>query len=204
MTVKRREYLWLALVGGVLITAVLFVRAHSATLGIFVADHPIWGVLLYIVLNVLDAVVAPGATLPLIPVAVQAWGRTAAALVTTAGWTAGSLVAFSIARRWGLPMVRKLTSMERLRRMKRYIPENLFVSVAVLRLISPMDVISYLLGLFTDIAWPEYVAATALGLTPSAFVLAYLGKLSHAYDLIAFGIVAAVVIGYVTVARRRR
>ena len=58
--------------------------------------------------------------------------------MTTAGWTTGSLVAFLIARRWGYPLVRKLTSIERVKRMKRYIPEDLFWSVVFLRLMMPM------------------------------------------------------------------
>src|SRR5213078_3231168 len=118
------------------------------------------GGFVYFALNVLDAVLAPGLTLPLIPVAARAWGHIPAALVTIAGWTTGSLVAFLIARRWGYPIVRKITSIERVKRLKRYIPENLFWSVVVLRAVMPMDVLSYVLGLFTDMSWPSYIAAT--------------------------------------------
>jgi uncharacterized membrane protein YdjX (TVP38/TMEM64 family) len=49
--------------------------------------------------------------------------------------------------------------------------------------------------------WSRYVAATALGVAPSAFVLAVLGKLTHAYELITFGIGAAAVIRIVISAR---
>jgi uncharacterized membrane protein YdjX (TVP38/TMEM64 family) len=83
----------------VLVAAVLLVRAHKDELTRFVEQRPLVGGLVYFLLNVLDAVLAPGLTLPLIPVAVGAWGHIPAALVTTAGWTAGSLVAFLIARR---------------------------------------------------------------------------------------------------------
>src|SRR3989442_3639266 len=159
---------------------------HSDGITRFINHHPFWGVFLYLILNVLDAVIAPGATLPLIPVAARAWGRVPAALVTTAGWTTGSLVAFLIARRWGYPLVRKLTSIERVKRMKRYIPEDLFWSVVFLRLLMPMDVLSYALGLFTDMKWHRYAFATALGVAPAAFVLAYLGRLTHIYELIIF------------------
>src|SRR5438094_2074764 len=189
--------MWLAILGAVVIGAAFLVRANARSIAAFIDANAVWGVFLYILLNIVDAVVAPGATLPLIPVAVHVWGRVVAALVTTVGWTAGSLIAFLIARRWGSPIVRKLTSMDRLRAMKRYIPEDLFWSIAVLRLVLPMDVISYVLGLFTDIGWAKYVGATALGLTPSAFVLAYVGKLPHAYDIIAFGVGIAVVVAYV-------
>jgi uncharacterized membrane protein YdjX (TVP38/TMEM64 family) len=200
---RRKEYAWLAIVAGVLLAAILVTRAHADSIKAFIDHHPGWGLFLYVLLNILDAVIAPGATLPLIPVAVHAWGRIIAALVTTVGWTAGSLLAFLIARRWGYPIVRKMTSMERLRSAKRYIPEDLFWSIALMRLVLPMDVISYAMGLFTHISWTKYTTATALGLVPSALVLAWLGKLPHAYELIAFGIGGAVVVAYVLIVRRR-
>jgi uncharacterized membrane protein YdjX (TVP38/TMEM64 family) len=199
----KREHVSLAIVGLVLIAAILLVRAYADSIKVFIDQHTFWGVFLYILLNIADAVVAPGATLPLIPIAVRVWGRVVAALLTTVGWTTGSLIAFLIARRWGAPIVKKLTSMERLRRMKHYIPKDLFWSITLLRLVMPMDVISYALGLFTDISWAKYVVATALGLTPSAFALAFLGKMPHAFELIAAG-VGIVIVGIYVMAVRRR
>jgi uncharacterized membrane protein YdjX (TVP38/TMEM64 family) len=201
--ISKKEYLWLAGVGAVLISAVLVVRAHSTSLTTFIEQNPFQGVCLFLVLNILDAVAAPGATLPLIPVAAHAWGHVWAAVVTTAGWTVGSLVAFSIARRWGSPIVKRLTSMDRLRQMKHYIPKDVFWSIVVLRLAMPMDLLSYLLGLFTHISWGKYALATALGVTPPAFLLAYLGKLPHAYDIFAFGIGGGVIVAYIMAVRRR-
>ena len=203
MTVPRKEYLWLFVVGAALIGALVVVRANADAIRSFIDANPFWGVFLYILLNVVDAVIAPGATLPLIPVAAHAWGHIPAALITTAGWTAGSLIAFGIGRRWGAPIVRKLTSMERLRRVRKHIPEDLFWSIALLRLVMPMDVLSYVIGLFTDISWAKYVAATAIGLTPSAIVLAYVGKRPHAYEIITGGIAAFVVVSYIVLARSR-
>jgi uncharacterized membrane protein YdjX (TVP38/TMEM64 family) len=201
---RAKDYVSLALVGAVLISAVLFVRSHAEPLKAFIDHNPVLGVLLYILLNILDAVVLPGATLPLIPVAAHAWGRVMAAVVTTAGWTAGSLVAFLIARQWGSPIVRKLTSMSRVRQLKKYIPENLFWSVVAMRLVMPMDVLSYVLGLFTDMSWPTYILATAMGVTPAAFVLVYVGKLSRAYDLITFGVAAVLVVAFIVTTKRGR
>src|SRR5947208_13570543 len=120
MTTSRAfaDYRGLAIIGCVLIAAILLVRMHAEPIRGFIEAHPFLGVFLYILLNILDAVLAPGATLPLIPVAAKVWGRIPAGLVTTIGWTAGSLIAFGIAREWGLPIVRKVTSLERLRRAK--------------------------------------------------------------------------------------
>jgi uncharacterized membrane protein YdjX (TVP38/TMEM64 family) len=198
-----KEYEALAIIAVVLMAAVLLVRAHNTELTKFVEQRPLLGGCVYLALNVLDAVLAPGATLPLIPVAARVWGPIPAAILTTVGWTAGSLVAFLIARRWGYPLVRKLTSIERVTQLRRYIPEDLFWSVVLLRMVMPMDVISYVLGLFTDMKWSRYVVATALGVAPSALVLALLGKLTHAYELITFGVGAAAIAWIVISARHR-
>lgn len=187
----------------VLVAAFVVAHRYSESLTNFVDARPIAGSLLYLALNVIDAVVAPGATLPLIPVAAHAWGRIPAALITTAGWTLGSLIAFLIARHWGYPLVKKITSLERVKRLKQYIPENLFWSVVLLRMVMPMDVISYALGLFTAMPWRDYVLATALGVAPSAFVLAFLGKLPHGYEFIMIGIGAAAVVWFIFSSRRR-
>ena len=94
---RAREYASLAIVAALLIVIVFTVRRFAEPIRAFIDEHAFWGLFLYITLNIVDAVVAPGATLSLIPVAVRVWGRVPAALATTAGWTAGSLIAFLIA-----------------------------------------------------------------------------------------------------------
>jgi uncharacterized membrane protein YdjX (TVP38/TMEM64 family) len=73
----------------------------------------------------------------------------------------------------------------------------------LVRVVLPMDVISYVLGLFTDMGWAKYMLATALGLTPSAFLLAYLGKLPNAYEIISLGVGVMLVVASILVASRR-
>jgi len=92
--------------------------------------------------------------------------------------------------------------MERVKRLRPYVPKRPFWSVVLLRLVVPMDVISYVLGLFTDMTWSSYALATALGLTPSAFILTYIGKTPRAYDFIMFG-VGGGVIGWIVYSTRR-
>src|SRR5438105_8595488 len=198
----RKQYASLAVLGGVLAAAVWLARSHADTLKQFIDQHAVQGVVVYIFLNVLDAVVAPGATLPLIPIAARVWGRVPAALVTTAGWTAGSLVAFYIARRWGSPIVKRLTSMDRVKRLRTYVPKRPFWTVVILRMIVPMDVISYVLGPFTEMTWWSYGLAVSVGLTPSAFILTYIGRTPRAYDIIMFGIGGGVVAWIVYSTRR--
>jgi uncharacterized membrane protein YdjX (TVP38/TMEM64 family) len=94
--------------------------------------------------------------------------------------------------------------MEQIKRLKPYIPvpKDLFWSVVILRTILPMDLISYVLGLFTDMRWSRYSLATALGLTPSAVILTYLGKTPHAYEIITVIIACAVATAIVFSVRR--
>jgi uncharacterized membrane protein YdjX (TVP38/TMEM64 family) len=200
---RAREYVWLALLAAALIAALVLMRAHAKDIVQLINQHPFWGLSLYVILNVFDAVMAPGATLPLIPVAARVWGRVPAALITTAGWTLGSLIAFLIARRWGYPIVKKLTSRRRIRELARYVPSDLFWSIALLRLVMPMDALSYVVGLLTEMSWQRYMLATALGLTPSAFVLTYVGRLRHAYEIMMFGVGVVVVVVATLIARRR-
>jgi uncharacterized membrane protein YdjX (TVP38/TMEM64 family) len=200
---RAREYITLAIVASVIIGALLLTRRYDTQLRHFIEANPVPGVLLYIALNILDALIAPGATLPLIPIAAKAWGRIPAGIVTMVGWTTGSLLAFLIARRWGAAAVKKITSFERVRRLRKYIPENLFWSVVVLRAVMPMDVMSYVLGLFTDMSWQTYLGATALGLLPSALLLAYLGKLPNAYEIFTLCLGGLAVVWLVLAARRK-
>ena len=199
----RREYAPIAIVTTILLTSIWLVHRHTAAIRGFIEVHPIVGSVVYFVLNIADALVAPGATLPLIPIVAHAWGRVPAALATTAGWTTGSLLAFLIARRWGTPIVRTLTSLERVRRLRRFIPEDLFWSVVLMRTLLPMDVISYVVGLFTTMSWSRYAAATALGLTPSAFLLVYLGRTPHAYTFLMILVALAGLIAVVITGNRR-
>jgi uncharacterized membrane protein YdjX (TVP38/TMEM64 family) len=194
---KKREYGWMAAVGAVLLAAVLLVRHFDKPLRHFMTQHSVLGVIVYITLNITDAVIAPGSTLTLIPVAAKAWGRLPAAFITVAGWTAGSLLAFFLARHWGAPLVSKIAPMSRVQRLKKYIPQRLFWSVVVLRFVLPMDVMSYVLGLFTRMPWLEYAGATALGLVPSALVLTYLGKTSHGYEIMMLAVAGAAIAGIV-------
>ena len=70
---KRREYISLAILGAVLVAAVFVVRTYADSIRAFIDQHAFWGLFLYLILNILDAVMAPGATLPLIPVAAHGW-----------------------------------------------------------------------------------------------------------------------------------
>ena len=151
------------------------------------------GMILYIDILVIATVIAPLNAVPLLPVASALWGWFFAGLLSIVGWTLGALIAFSLARRYGAPLVRKFSSLEQIEKYEKLIPrENIFWSIVFLRMAVPVDILSYLLGLLSHIPLSTYLIATLIGISPFAFIFAYVGTLPLYYQIIAF--VAAIII----------
>jgi uncharacterized membrane protein YdjX (TVP38/TMEM64 family) len=155
-------------------------------------------VIIYVVIIIMSVVIAPVSALPLLPVAVGLWGWFFAALINIFSWTLGSVIAFLLARKYGAPLVRNFVSLEKLQRYERMIPEeNMFWGIILLRISIPVDVLSYVLGLFSIIKFRTYALATLVGIAPLAFVLAYVGGLSIGYQIGAIIIAGTIMlIGY--------
>lgn len=132
------------------------------------------GIFLYITITVIAVVVAPVSTFPLLPLSVSIWGSFSAALFSIIGWSIGAAIAFGLARRFGRPLIEKIVSLEKIQRIEKLIPErNIFVSVLLLRMALPVDVLSYALGLFSYVSFKTYFIATILGVAPFAFIFSY-------------------------------
>jgi len=68
---RAREYISLAVVAAVIVAGLLLARHYDAPLRRFIEGHPAPGVFLYILLNILDAMVAPGATLAVASISLE-------------------------------------------------------------------------------------------------------------------------------------
>lgn len=137
----------------------------------------------------------------LIPLGVGIWGPLITALLIISGWTLGASVAFWIARRWGLPLVSSIVGESRVAQIDQKVPkDDLFWSVVLLRMLIPVDILSYALGLFSRISLPRYVLATALGVTPFGIYFCYVGALPWWYQaiglLLAFMVAMTVLVWY--------
>lgn len=141
----------------------------------------------YIVIVIMSIVVAPVSALPLLPIASQLWGWWTAGILSIVGWSIGSMIAFSLARKYGVQLIKKFISLEKILKYERVIPkENIFLSIVFLRMSVPVDVLSYALGLFSRISFSRYTLATVIGITPFAFIFAYAGTLPLYYQLVTF------------------
>ncbi len=142
------------------------------------------GEIIYVLLNIVATVFAPITVLPLIVLAVGLWGVWIASILTILGWTLGGIIAFGLARKFGVPIILKFISLDDIYRLEeRIMIGNTFWSVVFLRMVVPVDVLSYALGLFSKIGFWTYALATLIGVIPFAFLFAYLGEVSYIYQI---------------------
>lgn len=132
--------------------------------------------LIYVLITVIATVFAPVTTLPLIPVASAIFGWKLAGFLYVTGLMVGSYVAFIISRKIGLPFVLKYLPNKQIYYIEKLIPEkNIFWALIALRMIMPVDILSYALGLFSKVGHFKYLVTTLIGITPFAFLFAYIG-----------------------------
>lgn len=127
----------------------------------------------YVVLLVVQAVVAP---LPAPAVAMAGgytFGTFEGFLLTWSGALLGGVFSFGLSRLFGRGFV---ASNARLARLDRYVGQHGAILVFVLRLIPlvSFDAISYAAGL-SGMSFGKFLLATALGMAPGTFVFVYLG-----------------------------
>lgn len=148
-------------------------------------DFGIYGILFYVLITIFSTVIAPVSAIPLLPVAVALWGWYNAAILSIIGWTIGSIIAFLIARKFGIKIVQKFIPIEKISYYESFIPKkDLFLGIILIRIILPVDILSYLLGIFSKVDLKTYTLATFIGVMPFAFILAYLGSLSILFQLV--------------------
>lgn len=195
-------------VGSLIVIALLFVAASFLAhhfqyfLASLVESGGIASVAGFIVLTAIFVVfVIPLDIVFLIPLGAAVWGAVPTALMSIAGWTIGASVAMGIARVFGAPLVKRLIGFARIEAIQNRIPKrNLFWTVVFLRMLVSVDILSYALGLFSDMRWGSYVLATAIGVAPFGFYFAFAGTLPFWYQLIAIvlalGVATTIVMRY--------
>lgn len=140
-----------------------------------IRSHPFAGAVLYIVLLTTSVVLLPFSSLPLLPLAARIFGVWLTALLSIVGWWIGCLIAFQISR-LGRRYLEKISSLESIDKLERKIPKDIgFAGIVILRMILPVDVTSFALGLLKNLHFSTYAIASLIGIIPFAFVWSYAG-----------------------------
>ncbi|HEY6513770.1 MAG TPA: VTT domain-containing protein [Burkholderiaceae bacterium] len=180
-----RASLWVLLLFG---AAIVLVRTFDEPIRSAVGANVPLGVTLFVATSVLAVLMPLLTNLPLLPVAVLAWGPWWTAALLLLGWIGGAALSFWLGRHARAAILRHFPSVQRHADIDRLIhPRHRLVSLVLLRMTFPVDVLSYALGLFsarTTLA--ENVLSTALGAAPFALLFALVPTWPAAVQVIAF------------------
>ena len=178
---------------GILFLIPLFFDAPYEYVKNHLSDNTPWVALIYIVAVILAEVVAPIAALPLAPVVAGIVGPLPAALYSVIGWTIGAMIAFLIARHLAQPVIARFVNLEEMQKYESYIPErHVFFWMVFLRMVLPVDVLSYALGFFSTVRFVPYTIATVIGVIPFSLIWSYGGHalIEKNYTMLAIAAVA--------------
>tara|TARA_Y100000034_G_scaffold37940_1_gene46614 strand:+ start:3424 stop:4041 length:618 start_codon:yes stop_codon:yes gene_type:complete len=191
---KNKAFLGLLIILVLFILSSYLVRTNIDFVKSLIGNNFI-GILIYILITIIAIVIAPISMMPLIPVASNIWGRIPTAIILIFGWTLGSIIVFWISRKYGVPLIKKFVSLEKINKLESKIPkENLFLDIVLLRMIIPVDILSYALGLFSKVKFKTYFLATIIGLIPFAFAFSFLGTVPFYYQLIGFFVIGLIIV----------
>ena len=196
---KIKAVIPVAIISALFVVSSFYSQKYGEEAKIFVERGGAFGMVAYAVIAIIATVAAPISAAPLIPIAANAWGFVITAALSILGWTTGALIAFAIGRKYGLPLAQKFISVHNLEKLHKHIPqERIFWSVVLLRIMIPVDLLSYALGIFGVLGWRRYTLATIIGITPFAFIFSYLGTLPISYQL--FSIPAGILLIFIVYA----
>lgn len=139
----------------------------------------------YYVLFSMALVIAPlASSIPLIPVASLAWGWVISGLLTSLAWIIGTQILFEFARRFGKPLFGRIISQKQLNKIQNILQKkNFTLQIIFLRTFFYDDILSYALGIFTNMKRSRVFFVNAAGAVAPAFLLAYFGTLALKYQL---------------------
>ncbi len=152
------------------------------------ASHGPLGMVVFVVTSAVAVLLPMLTNLALVPLAVLAWGPQWTASLLLLGWIIGAVLSFTLGRhaqRWILerfPSVRRHADIDRL-----IAPRHRMLSLILLRMSFPVDVLSYALGLFSrSTTAMENAVSTLIGAAPFAWLFAYVPALPWPWQLAVF------------------
>lgn len=174
----------------------------TSWLELWIEGHSVLGAGAYLLFVAASVVLMPFSSLPLLPLAARSFGVWTTALLSAAGWWLGCLAAFQIAR-LGRRYLERLTSLEAVDRLEERIPRDVgFGGIVVLRMILPVDIVSFALGLLRHLEFRTYALASLVGIVPFAFVWSFAGGELGAGRFLSFALVVLAIAGAALLGRR--
>ena len=143
--------------------------------GALIGQRSTEGMIVFVLLAAVSAMVAFVSSAVLVPVAILVWGPTACFFLLWIGWFTGGLAGYAIGRYLGRPAVLRLVRPEALSRYEGWARSGkTLVPMLIVQLAIPSDLASYLFGL-VRCRFVVFAGALALAEIPYALGAVYLG-----------------------------
>ncbi len=182
-----REYLQRHIViVGILIVVVGLVTAsdtlHNRTEEIIVwiegviSQAPVLGMVLFVLLSMVSAMVAFFSSAVFAPIAVYAWGKAGTFMLLWLGWLLGGILSFCVGRFLGRSVVGMIIDEKKIAGWERELGErSRFIHILMFQAAVPSEIPGYVLGIL-HYRFPLYLTALALTEIPYAIATVYLGE----------------------------
>ena len=140
-----------------------------------ISRFPILGMVLFVLLAMVSAMLAFFSSAILVPVGVYAWGSITCFILLWIGWLLGGMTAFCIGRYLGRPVVSKLIGETRLSRFEKRLGRHArFIHILLFQAALPSEVPGYVLGTLRY-RFSLFLLALAIVELPYALGTVYLG-----------------------------
>jgi uncharacterized membrane protein YdjX (TVP38/TMEM64 family) len=177
---RRRTVVLAVLVGGVALL-LLAPSVHARLLeaieaaGELMRRQPAAGMVVFVLLAALSAMLAFLSSTVLIPVAVLVWGAPLCALLLWIGWFLGGVASYTVGRYLGRPIVERLVRPATIAQYETWARSGVaLVPILLMQLALPSDAAGYIFGI-VRCRLAIFLAALALVEVPYALGAVYLG-----------------------------
>jgi uncharacterized membrane protein YdjX (TVP38/TMEM64 family) len=141
-----------------------------------IGAHPRAGVIVFVVLTALSAMLAFLSSAVLLPVAIYVWGDRTTFGLLWLGWLLGGVTSYAIGKYLGRNAVQWIVPMQRLRHYERQLAsEATFGRVLLFHLLVPSEIPGYVLGLLRY-PFRQYIVILTIAEIPFAIGAVYLGS----------------------------
>lgn len=149
-----------------------------------ISRFPLLGMLLFVLLAMVSAMLAFFSSAILVPIGVYAWGSITCFVLLWIGWLLGGVTSFGIGRYLGRPVASKLIGETRLTRFEKQLGRHArFIHILLFQAALPSEVPGYVLGTLRY-RFSLFLLALAIVELPYALGTVYLGTRFLEQDIV--------------------
>ena len=185
---------------GIIITVACFITSSDvlhtsseeliASAETIISESPRLGMLLFVLLAMVSAMLAFFSSAILVPIGVYAWGEVTCFALLWIGWLLGGVASFCIGRYLGRPVAAKLIGTERLSRFENQLGRHArFLHILLFQAALPSEVPGYVLGIL-HYRFGIFLLALAIVELPYALGTVYLGNRFLERDIVLFMLIS--------------